>query len=59
MDSIGVNPEDCSQMNWLVICIALSEQLTQLDEWLRRYEIKYRCVKEIFDYLKAQDLITD
>jgi hypothetical protein len=41
--------------NWLVICLHSNSYTT--DEWLRRYEIKYRCVKAIFDYLKDNDLI--
>jgi hypothetical protein len=41
--------------NWLVISLHSNSYTT--DEWLRRYEIKYRCVKAIFDYLKDNDLI--
>ena len=41
--------------NWLVICLHSNSYTT--DEWLRRYEIKYRCVKAIFDYLKDNNLI--
>jgi hypothetical protein len=41
--------------NWLVICLHSNSYTT--DEWLRRYEIKYRCVKAIFDFLKDNDLI--
>jgi len=41
--------------NWLVISLHSNSYTT--DEWLRRYEIKYRCVKAIFDCLKENDLI--
>ena len=41
--------------NWLVICLHSNSYTT--DEWLRRYEIKYRSVKDIIDYLVANDLI--
>jgi hypothetical protein len=42
--------------SWLLI--ALGKTTYSKDIWLKRYEIKYRSIKEIFDYLKAQDLIT-
>jgi len=40
---------------WLLI--ALGKTTYSTDIWLKRYEIKYRSVKEIFDYLKGQCLI--
>lgn len=41
--------------NWLVICLHSNSYTT--DEWLRRYEIRYRSVKDIIDYLETNDLI--
>lgn len=41
--------------NWLIVSLHSNRYST--DEWLTRYEIKYRSVKDIIDYLVANDLI--
>ena len=52
---LGLNR--AAMMNsWLLI--ALGKTTYSSDIWLKRYEIKYRSIKEIFDYLKEQNLIT-
>jgi hypothetical protein len=52
---LGLNR--AAMMNsWLLI--ALGKTTYSKDIWLKRYEIKYRSIEKIFDYLKAQDLIT-
>lgn len=42
--------------SWLLV--SLDTNAYTDDIWLRRYGIKYRSIKTIFDYLREQDLIT-
>ena len=41
--------------NWLIVSLHSNRYST--DEWLRRYEMKYRCVEGIIKYLEEKDLI--